>query len=262
MTIVLFVICFIASTLGSVVGFGGGVIIKPTVDMLGILSVSTASFLSGSTVLSMSVSSLIRSRNNGIRLETKTVTPLAIGAALGGIAGKLIFDCIRTASGNENLVGAVQSILLLVTTVGVLIYTIKRDRLTSLHLENPISCSLAGLGLGLISSFLGIGGGPINIAVLFFLFSMDVKTAAKNSIYIILFSQITSLLFTLVTGTIPAFTPTALIVMCIGGICGALAGDKLTRLLSGGQTEVFLQLLVTVVILMNIYNSIRFLGAI
>lgn len=261
MTILLFLICFVASTLGSVVGFGGGVIIKPTVDMLGILPVSTASFLSGCTVLSMSVSSLLRSRNNGIQLESKTIKPLAVGSAMGGVAGKFIFDCIRTASGNENLVGAVQSLLLLVTTVGVLIYTIKRNQLTSMHLKNTAVCGIAGIGLGLISSFLGIGGGPINIAVLFFLFSMDVKTAAKNSIYIILISQITSLLFTLISGTVPAFSPIALIVMCLGGIGGALVGYKLTRHLSGRQTEVFLRALIIVVIVMNVYNSIRFLWA-
>ena len=115
--------------------------------------------------------------------------------------------------------------------------------------------------LYLISFFLGIGGGPINIAVLFFLFSMDLKTAVKNSIYIILFSQITSLLFTLISGIVPAFSPLALFVMCLGGIAGALAGDKLTRHLSGRQTEVFLRALIVVVIVMNIYNSACFLSA-
>ena len=42
--------------------------------------------------------------------------------------------------------------------------------------------------LGILSSFLGIGGGPINLVVLFFFFSMDTKTAAQNSLYTILFS--------------------------------------------------------------------------
>lgn len=260
-TIALFFICFLASALGNVVGFGGGIIIKPFVDMLGFLPVSTLSFLSGCTVLSMSISSLIRSRSNGISLDTSTITPLALGSALGGVAGKLIFDSLKSAFSNDNLVGALQSLLLLSTTIGVLIYTLKRNHLNSLHLKNPVICGIVGLALGLISSFLGIGGGPVNIAVLFFLFSMDIKTAAKNSIYIILFSQTTSLLFTLISGTVPFFSPISLIVMCLGGIGGAQAGDKLARYLSLHQTEVFLYLLISLVIVMNIYNSVRFLCA-
>lgn len=167
-TIALFFICFLASALGNVVGFGGGIIIKPFVDMLGFLPVSTLSFLSGCTVLSMSISSLIRSRSNGISLDTSTITPLALGSALGGVAGKLIFDSLKSAFSNDNLVGALQSLLLLSTTIGVLIYTLKRNHLNSLHLKNPVICGIVGLALGLISSFLGIGGGPVNIAVLFF----------------------------------------------------------------------------------------------
>ncbi|MEI3183290.1 MAG: sulfite exporter TauE/SafE family protein [Lachnospiraceae bacterium] len=40
-----------------------------------------------------------------------------------------------------------------------------------------------------MSSFLGIGGGPINLVVLLYFFSMDTKAAAQNSLYIILFSS-------------------------------------------------------------------------
>ena len=54
MSAVLFVICLIASTTGAIAGFGGGVIIKPVLDLFGLLPVATVSFLSGCTVLSMS----------------------------------------------------------------------------------------------------------------------------------------------------------------------------------------------------------------
>ena len=53
-----------------------------------------------------------------------------------------------------------------------------------------------------LSAFLGIGGGPINLAILSFCFSMDSKTAALNSLYIILFSQAASFINTLVRGTV------------------------------------------------------------
>ena len=57
-----FIISILSSTIGSITGIGGGVIIKPVLDMTGLLSVSVISFLSGCTVLTMSTVSLIRSR--------------------------------------------------------------------------------------------------------------------------------------------------------------------------------------------------------
>ena len=53
--------------------------------------------------------------------------------------------------------------------------------------ENASVCVLIGVFLGIMSSFLGIGGGPINFVVLFFFFSMSTKIAAENSLYIIFF---------------------------------------------------------------------------
>ena len=49
-----FVVSFFASIVGAICGIGGGVIIKPVLDMLHFETVSPISFLSGCTVLSMS----------------------------------------------------------------------------------------------------------------------------------------------------------------------------------------------------------------
>ena len=51
---------------------------------------------------------------------------------------------------------------------------------------------------------------------------MDTKTAAVNSLYIILFSQAASLLATLVTASVPEFRIPALILMVAGGIGGGI----------------------------------------
>ena len=55
--LILLVICFAASTVGAVVGAGGGVIIKPLLDFSGLMPAATASFCSGCTVLAMSTCS-------------------------------------------------------------------------------------------------------------------------------------------------------------------------------------------------------------
>lgn len=221
--VLLFTVCLVASTVGAVAGYGGGVIIKPVLDALGIMPVSTISFLSGCTVLSMSVASLLRSRGNGVQLRLKTTTPLAIGAAIGGLLGKYLFELVKSGS-DEAVLGLVQSFFLLLTTVGVFVYTIKKDRLPSYQLDNLPVCLLVGLALGVVSAFLGIGGGPLNVALLFFFFSMEAKEAAKNSIFIILFSQTASLISALVQGSVPDFAWPDLLSMMAGGHRRGAAG--------------------------------------
>lgn len=254
-----FIISILSSTIGSITGIGGGVIIKPVLDMTGFLSVSVISFLSGCTVLTMSTVSLIRGTKSNVKLNFKISTYLAIGSAFGGILGKNIFEQAKSYLGQDRLVGAIQAFILIVMTVLVFIYVIKKDRIKSYNIKNPILCIIIGLVLGLLSSFLGIGGGPINLAILYLLFSMDEKTAAKNSLYVIFFSQITSLISSFITNSVPSFSVLTLILMCIGGVSGALIGSYITsKLNSKGVQKAFL-VLMAIIIIVNIYNLIKFI---
>ena len=258
MGFLLFLICLAASSIGAIVGAGGGVIIKPVVDLLGILPVSTVSFCSGCAVLCMSVSSLIRTRNNGVKLELKISTMLAIGAAAGGLAGKQLFDLVRRSFANENTLGAIQALLLAVLIIIVLIYVCRKDSLPSLHVTSLLITAAAGFILGTCSSFLGIGGGPPNVAVLFLLFSMDAKTAAKNSLYIIIFSQLTSIATAVLTDSVPSFEWPVLIFMAAGGVGGALVGAAVTKRIENKGVEKLLKLLCVLVIAVCVFNILKF----
>lgn len=258
MAFVLFAVSLLASTVGAVAGFGGGVIIKPVLDAFGILPVSTVSFLSGCTVLGMSAASLFRGRNGGVKLRVETSTPLAAGAAVGGLIGKTLFDLVHRRFSDENMLGFIQTALLLVTTVMVLVYVIKKNRLRTLRVESIAACLLIGIFLGGISSFLGIGGGPVNVAVLFFFFSMDAKTAARNSIYIILFSQILNLAVAMVKGNVPTFSVSSLVMMMAGGIAGAMAGAEISKRIDSGKVEVLLYVLMILIVGINCYNLAAF----
>ncbi len=253
-------VSFLASVAGAICGIGGGVLIKPILDAFGVLSVASISFLSGCTVLSMSCYSVVKAKLSGSSLvDMKTGTPLAVGAALGGVAGKMMFQYLSGLVPDKDQVGAVQAACLLVITLGTMVYTINNDRIRTHHVTSVWSCIAIGLVLGIFSSFLGIGGGPINLVVLFFFFSMDTKTAAQNSLYIILFSQIASLLNTLVTRTVPEFALGLLVLMVAGGILGGAGGRIVNRRMDGATVNRLFIGLMVIIMVICVYNMVQFL---
>ena len=253
-------VSFLASVAGAICGIGGGVLIKPILDTFGVLSVASISFLSGCTVLSMSCYSVVKAKLGGSSLvDMKTGTPLAVGAALGGIAGKMMFQYISGLAQDKNEVGAVQAVCLLVITFGTLAYTLKKDKIRTHHVTSSAACVMIGLVLGIMSSFLGIGGGPINLVVLFFFFSMDTKTAAQNSLYIILFSQIASLLNTLATRTVPEFAVSLLVLMVACGILGGAAGRTVNRRMDGAMVNKLFIGLMVIIMMICVYNIVQFI---
>jgi uncharacterized protein len=253
-----FLIVLLASTIGAISGIGGGVIIKPVLDSLGTLGVAAISFLSGCTVLTMSSVSLMRNIGKGAKIRLSTSAFLALGAILGGIAGKSLFQYAKIMFGREQDVGIVQAALLLAINVGVLLYLINKYKLKTLALKSRTGSTAIGLGLGLLSSFLGIGGGPINIAVLYYCYSMSPKETALNSLFIIFCSQVASLVTSLGTKTVPAFPIDVLAVMCAGGVAGSLVGTKISHRISDEAVEKFFIGVLFLLMGINIYNILRF----
>lgn len=256
---VVFIVCFLSSIVGSICGIGGGVIIKPVLDAMGIMSVSSISFLSGCTVLSMSVVSLHKNMKEGSsKLNLKASSILAVGAVLGGIFGKMLFQALKLQLNNEALVGRTQAIVLLLITAGTLLYTLFKERIKTKNWDNTGIYIIVGLLLGLMSSFLGIGGGPINLVVLVYFFSMGTKEAALNSLYIIMFSQIASLIQVIAAGNLPPVKISYFLVMVTGGILGGTAGSALNRRIEERRVNQLFIGVMSVIILINIYNIWRF----
>ncbi|MCD7737590.1 MAG: sulfite exporter TauE/SafE family protein [Lachnospiraceae bacterium] len=261
--VIFFIVCFGASVVGAICGIGGGVIIKPVLDSFGILSVTAISFLSGCTVLSMTTYSVIRNRLDRGREASgagdRTRFPLAMGAAVGGLIGKEMFSYVKSLSEDPDRVGAVQAACLLLVTIGTLIYTIFKAKIKTHQIHNAALCVLIGLFLGVLSSFLGIGGGPINLVVLFYFFSMTTKQAAEDSLYIIFFSQAASLLVTVVTSSVPAVEIGLLLLMVAGGILGGVCGRHINKRIDEKTVDRLFIGLMVVMILINIYNIYKYI---
>jgi len=259
MYLLYFLISLFATIFGGICGIGGGVVIKPVLDATGTMSVTEISFLSGCTVLAMTVISVFKNRKNKGVIEFRTSTSLAIGGAIGGFIGKEVFDLLKALFQNENHLGAVQSALLLLITVGSLLYSIYINKIKTHNVNNIITSGIIGLGLGTISSFLGIGGGPINLTVLFFFFSMDTKKAAANSLYIIMFSQLASLVQTLVNGSIPEVSMFVLGLMVVAGVIGGMIGGFINKKITSEVVNKLFIGFMIVIIGINIYNMVKFI---
>ena len=255
-------ICLLATTLGAISGIGGGVIIKPAFDALAPLTVSQISFLSGCSVLAMSIVSLLSSKGGEAKIDNKRTTPLAIGSAVGGVVGKLLFDVIKRSAGNDGVVGTAQSVVMILLTFGVLLYVLNKSRIKTNNINSTPVCLFIGLSLGILSSFLGIGGGPINLAVLYYFFSMNTKTAALNSLYMIFFAQTASLIFTVASASIPKTDFITLAVMIASGIIGGYIGRKINKKMSSKSVDTLFCCMLIAIVAISFYNLFKYISLI
>lgn len=259
--LIIVLVCFFSSVVGAICGIGGGVIIKPVLDATGVMAVTTVSFLSGCTVLSMSVVSLYKNlkAKHTFLFDKKFATVLALGGVVGGLTGKELYQGIISRLSDSSRVGAIQAFVLMVVTMGTLVYTVFKEKIHTKNLANQAVIFVIGIILGIMSSFLGIGGGPINLVVLFYFFSMETKQAALYSIYVIMFSQISSLLSTVLKGNVPPFEPGILLMMIACGILGGLAGSRINKKIENKTVDKLFMGLMGIIICINIYNIFRYM---
>ena len=245
MGIILFIIALLATTLGSLAGLGGGIIIKPILDMFN-MNVLLVGILSSLTVLSMAMVSSIK-HIHAKRVSLK-ILYLAIGALFGGFIGNyLLLNMSKDPIGLQTI----QSTALVVVLVLILILMRLKKYLKKFHVHNKVIIVGVGLLLGIVSSFLGIGGGPLNMIVLYVMFGLDAKDSAASSVFIIMFAQVTKLFF-----LDAAFDLSYLYFMIPGGIMGGFVGAFYNKKVSDKDVTIIFNTMIVAMILVNLYNLI------
>ncbi len=254
MGLIYFLIALTATLLGSAVGLGGGVIIKPMLDFLGHYNIETINTLSSTTVFAMSISSLIRQFRAKAKINFKIAVPLAIGSVIGGVLGQnLLSEIVKFY--DVATVSLFQSVMLAVLLSLVIYYMNNKQKFPAFNVTTPVVSFLVGLVLGTLAAFLGIGGGPINVAVLTMFFGMTAKQCAINSIIVILFSQGSKLLtITLTTGFSP-FDLSMLIYMIPAGIMGGIIGAQITNKATNEQLVKLFNAVTFGVVVLNVWNA-------
>jgi len=252
-------LALIATITGSISGMGGGVIMKPVMDVFGDYDAAVIGLLTSVTVLVMTVAAVARqSRNKGdIVFEPVRSLFLALGAVSGGVAGEIVFKEL-TKNSPDASVKIIQNIVLLAFIALVIIYMAFKHKIKSPEYKSILIYFGAGVFLGVISSFLGIGGGPMNVAILMFLFGMNIKTAVLNSLITILFAQAAKLITMAISGFPPVTNEIGIIMasMAAAGVLGAFLGSLFQKKMSKKSVEITFNIIQVIVIGLCIYNII------
>lgn len=256
MGIIYLLIAFLATCLGSMTGAAGGVIIKPVIDLIGEYDAITIGLLSGITLIFMALV------NIGSHFLKKTVIdftisiPITLGAIIGGIIGGQILSNVNSAVGDER-VKVVQNILLIIFMIASLYYGKNKSKLFQFNLNGKFVLIIIGIFLGIISCFLGIGGGPINVSILILFLSFTNKEAAVYSIFIVIFSQSSKIISFMVQNDINKYDLHILPYMVIGGIAGGYLGAKFNTKFSENKIVCMFNLIQIFVILTAVINIFK-----
>lgn len=253
--VVYFLIIILANCVGSISGMGGGVIIKPLLDLIGYHSLTEITFYSSIAVFTMSVSSTYKQLKNGVVVNWSRAIIISDGSVIGGILGSKLFVYLLNQFNDDRKVQLLQIILTIISLLLVLFYTLWSKK--TFKFNSYFLYLVVGLLLGGFSTLLGIGGGPINVSLLMFCFSLSMKEATVYSIITIFFSQLAKLFE---VGTTTGFAkydlsilliiiPAALLGGYIGGVLGGRFSDKVV-------SKIFV-CIILIVIVINLYNALN-----
>ena len=126
----------VSTSLGAVAGLGGGVIIKPLLDLVGAHDAAAINIYSSVAVFVMCCVSLTKQLRAGFQFDKQMVFSVAAGSLLGGVAGDKVFSAL-TGSFDNHLVKAVQGGILAVVLGLIFIYTLKQDQMPSWEAHQP-----------------------------------------------------------------------------------------------------------------------------
>ncbi|MHC5268551.1 sulfite exporter TauE/SafE family protein [Enterococcus sp. LJL98] len=249
-----FLVIVLANTIGAISGMGGGVIIKPIFDLIGIHSVAAISFYAAVAVFVMAFVSTYRQIQNGIQIQWKVAGWISFGAVVGGVLGSQALNQLLTLFSNEDWVTMIQIVLTVLTLLFAFFYSYFDWR--SFRLNRVWWYLFCGLTLGFLASLLGIGGGPINVSLLVLLFSMPIKEATVYSICTIFFSQLAKLVTIFLTTGYSVYDRSVLPYIIVAAMLGGFLGARFSGILSPKKVTLVFQAVILLVLLVNIYNGV------
>lgn len=253
--LIYFFIVMGANIIGAISGMGGGVIIKPVLDAIGASTLLAINFYSSFAVFIMSIVSTYKQVKNGIEIAWNEVLRLAVGSMIGGYFGNYLLIWLTRFFNNDHSVNLIQIVLLIITLIIALVFT------RPLHFEfsqfqKGLLLFISGIALGLLATLLGIGGGPINVALLIAIFSFTPKVATTYSIVTIFFSQSSKLISSIPMLNTLHLSSVILIFIFFAAVIGGYLGAELSRHISSERVLLLYRITVSGVLLLNVINGV------
>jgi uncharacterized membrane protein YfcA len=223
----LLAIGFIVGAIGTLIGSGGGFLLVPTLLLLdNHIAPQVAAGISLTVVFFNAASGSIAYARMG-RVNFRAGIIFAIAAIPGAIIGayttphipRRMFDMIFGVA----LIGAS---LYLVKTSGK-----KAGSMKSGDYNVWLGIAIS-LGIGFISSLLGIGGGIIHVPALTHALNFSVHTATATSHFVLSITSLVATLIRLKSGDLHGQLPT-IAWLSVGGMAGAQSGAKLSNRVRG-----------------------------
>jgi len=260
---------FLVGFMSGLFGVGGGFLMTPLLIFMGIPP-ATAVGTESVQILGSSVSGAMA---HGIKknIDYEIGIFLLIGGIFGSTVGVILFNFLKE-SGNIDLIIKFLYILFLaiIGTLMLVESTIslvsekkvdssykkkKRSFLDYLPLklkfrQSKIFISIllpifVGIFVGLLSAFMGVGGGFVMVPAMIYLFGMGTVVAIGTSLFQIVFVTLNvSILHATFNYSVDLILA---IFLLIGGVIGAQYGSKFTSRFKGEQIRVFLAVIVIIV---------------
>ncbi|MEO3471005.1 sulfite exporter TauE/SafE family protein [Roseomonas sp. CAU 1739] len=266
--------------LSGLFGVGGGFLLTPILILIGIPSpVAVAS--GANQTLGASVSGLMAQWRRG-NVDARMGSVLLVGGFIGSALGVQLFAILRKA-GQVDLAVAIFYVVIL-GTVGLLMVresvrailrrrrtgaaAVKAHEHTWLHglpfkmrfrksrlYISVIPPLLVGLGIGVLSAVMGVGGGFMLVPAMIYLLGMPTSVVIGTSLFQVVFvSANVTLLQAVQVGSVDIVLT---LLLLAGGVVGAQFGAAMGTKLRGEETRALLGLLVLSVALGLLYDLVR-----
>jgi hypothetical protein len=264
--------------LSGLFGVGGGFLLTPLLILIGIPSpVAVAS--GANQTLGASVSGLIAQWRRG-NVDAKMGSVLLVGGVLGSLGGVQLFVLLRRI-GQVDLAVSVFYVVVLGTVGGLMVMesvrAILRRRTTAkrkLHEHfwmhglplkmrfrrsrlyiSIIPPFAVGLGIGVLSAVMGVGGGFMLVPAMIYFLGMPTSVVIGTSLFQVVFvAANVTMLQAVQLGTVDILLTMLLL---LGGVAGAQFGASMGTRLRGEETRALLGLLVLSVALSLLWGLLR-----
>lgn len=243
-------IIFLSTVIGALTGLGGGIIIKPLLDSLNFHDASAVGFYSSIAVFSMCISSNLKQFSQSTLFNKRIVFIVSLGSLLGGFLGEKIFANISAFFTN---IKSIQSIILFIILIVVFCFNYREINYKK-KIESIFGILFSGFFLGVISTFLGIGGGPLNIILFSKGFSLSLKESINYSLITIFFSQLAKLSYITFMKDYQNYDLTPIYFIPIVALIGGYLGKCLGNALNTSQIKRAYQCLLVFLMFICVFN--------